>query len=112
MKDERLYLLHIIETIDTIFEFAQEDKQRFLEDRMRRDAIIKNLANLAESSSKLTSASKALYPDIPWPAIAAFRNILVHDYLGTLNQERLWKVIVHDLKPLQMAARHLLEKKP
>lgn len=111
MKDERLYLLHIIEASDIIFEYAENDRQRFLNDRMRRDAIIKNLANVAESSAKLSEESKALCPDIPWAAVAAFRNILVHDYLGKLNHERVWRVIEEHLPRLQQAARKILEQK-
>jgi len=78
---------------------------------MLQDASIKLLSNVTESASNLTQESKSCYPAIDWKAIKAFRNILVHDYLGDLDMEELWKVITMRLPELDQAAQELLQVK-
>jgi hypothetical protein len=41
-----------------------------------QDAVVRNLQVLAESTQRLSVAARALRPDIEWPRIAAFRNVL------------------------------------
>jgi uncharacterized protein with HEPN domain len=31
------------------------------------------------------------YPELPWRAVIAFRDVIVHDYLG-LNLDRIWGI--------------------
>ncbi|MCK5804335.1 MAG: DUF86 domain-containing protein, partial [Lentisphaeria bacterium] len=50
---------------------------------------------------------KARCPDISWQAIAGFRNVLVHDYLG-IKPERVWNIAVNDISALRSAAEKLL----
>ncbi|MBV8938812.1 MAG: DUF86 domain-containing protein [Alphaproteobacteria bacterium] len=39
------------------------------------------------------------------------RNILVHEYLGDLEQEEVWKTVQDDLAELVQAARKILKEK-
>jgi uncharacterized protein with HEPN domain len=41
--------------------------------------------------------------------MAAFRNVLVHDYLG-LDVERIWDVVAGDLPPLCAALEAILAR--
>lgn len=111
MKPEALYLVHIVETAEFLRELLGNDRERFLKDRVVRDAAIKNLANLAESTQHLSTDSKVAYPDIPWRNIAGFRHILVHDYLGDIKHDLIWEAYHAHLPPLLEAAKQLLEKK-
>lgn len=38
---------------------------------------------------------------------AAFRNVLVHDYLG-IDMERIWEIVQRDIPPLKHASLDLL----
>ncbi len=82
MKDDRIYLQHILESLDAIIGYASEGRSRFLADRKTQKATLRELQELAESAQRLSSALKGRHPDMPWRAIAGFRNVLVHDYLG------------------------------
>lgn len=111
MKEEKLYLAHIIEASAKIDNYLPDTLIEFEKNEMAKDAIIKHLANITESASKLEEISKAAYKDIPWNQIRGMRNILVHDYLGDLSPEELWKTVRNDLPELVNAARKILKEK-
>lgn len=92
MKDERLYLLHILECINRIEHYTAGGKETFLHDTKTQDAVLRNLQVLAESTQHLSDHLKASHPDTPWRAIAGLSNVLVHDYLG-IKLERVWRII-------------------
>lgn len=109
MKDEKLYLIHIIEAINTIYEYTQGNKEEFFAYPMMRDAVLRHLQNLAESTQHLSRESQSLQPQIEWRKIGAFRNVLVHDYLGDTNYELIWNVIANELPILKEAVTKILE---
>jgi uncharacterized protein with HEPN domain len=65
-----------------------------------QDAVIRNLQTMAESTQMLSDDAKEKYYEIDWYRIAAFRNVLVHDYLG-VDIERIWEITQHDVPPLK-----------
>jgi uncharacterized protein with HEPN domain len=50
---------------------------------------------------------KQVHPEIEWYRIAAFRNVLVHDYLG-LDIERIWEITQRDVPELKQAILAML----
>lgn len=107
MKDNKIYLEHIIDCIDLINDYTEYDKFKFMNSQMVQDAVIRNLQTLAESTQRLSPELKAQHPEINWKAIAGFRNILVHDYLG-LDLEACWAVIDNRLPQLRESFEKLL----
>ena len=108
MKDDSVYLSHILVCITRI----EEDSAAgfgFLESSpTHQDAVLRNLQVMAESTQRLSSQIKDTQPQIHWSAIAGFRNILVHDYLG-VDLEIVWDVISRDLPGLKTAVRSMLD---
>jgi len=82
VKDDRLYLIHIRECIAYILEFTADGKRAFYADRKTQDAVLRNLHTLSESTQRISADLKLKYPTIKRMEIAAFRNVIVHDYLG------------------------------
>jgi len=107
MKDDRVYLEHIIDCIDRIDEYTQNDQFVFMNSAMVQDAVIRNLQTLSESTQKLSDKLKAEHPEINWKAISGFRNILVHNYLG-LDLPQIWIVIENRLPQLRGNLEKLL----
>jgi len=99
MKDDRVYLLHIRECIGHIREFTAGGREEFLRDRKTQDAVLRNLQTLAESATRLSTPLRKRHPEVDWRGIGGFRNVLVHDYLGT-NLERVWSIVDRDLPVL------------
>jgi len=105
MKDDRIYVDHILECINWIASFTAEGSDLFFKDRKTQSAVLRELQTLAESTQKLSEGFKMNHPEVPWQNIAGFRNILVHDYLG-IKMERVWQIIQRDLPLLQSALLH------
>ena len=102
MKDDRIYLDHILECLDWIARYVEEGKEAFFANRKTQSATLRELQTLAESSMGLSVPLKEAHPEISWQSIAGFRNVLVHDYLG-IKLERVWEIIERDLPTLRAA---------
>ena len=100
MRDDRLYLVHIAECIDRIVRYTAEGKQAFLNDTRTQDAVLRNLHVLAESTQRISQELRLRHPEVAWRDIAAFRNVIVHGYLG-VDLVRLWDIVARDLPVLQ-----------
>lgn len=102
MSDDRVYLDYILECIALINEYVGGDVSRLRTETIVRDAVLRNLHTLAESTQRLSDAIKATQPTIPWPQIGAFRNVVVHNYLG-IDLDVVWRVIRDQLPELRHA---------
>ena len=67
-----------------------------------QDAVLRNLHTIAESTQRLSDRVQATEPDVPWRAIAGFRNVIVHGYLG-IDLEVVWSVVDRELPRLAEA---------
>lgn len=111
MRDDRLYLLHIGESLERIEAYVSEGSEAFFADRKTQDAVLHNLQTLAESCQRLSEPLKASRPEIDWRGIAGFRNILVHDYLG-VSLPRVWEIVEVFVPQLKATVRELQETLP
>ena len=111
IKDPLLYVDHILKNINHIEKFTANITQKvFMEDQMCYDAVLYNLQTMAESTQKLPQDIKDKNKHIPWVDIAGFRNILVHDYLGALDEKVLWDIIKIQLPILKEVMLKTLEE--
>lgn len=108
MKDDKLYLIHILECIERINNYV-ENRAHFFADVKTQDAVLRNLHIMAESTQRLSDELKEEYPVIPWSKISGFRNILVHNYLG-ISLQRVWEVMESDLPELRVAVEEILQQ--
>ncbi len=102
MKDDKVYLNHILESIRRIEQHKRAGRQKFFKSHTLQDAILRNLQTLAESTQRLSVEIKAQQPQIPWEEIAGFRNVLVHNYLG-IELELIWAVTQNGIPELKRA---------
>ncbi len=109
MKDDRLYLVHIKESIERVEEYIAQGKEVFRNDRKGQDAVLRNLHTLTESAMRLSDDVKAACPEVDWRGIAAFRNVVVHDYLG-LDWDQIWLIVERDLPSLKGCVLEVLGK--
>ena len=107
MKDDIIYLRHILECIVRIEEHVVAGRDTFFASHTLQDATLRNLQTMTEATQRLSDSTKAAHPHIPWQQIGAFRNVLVHNYLG-IDLEQVWTIIHRDIPPLKQAVAALL----
>lgn len=107
MKDNRVYLEHIVRCISRIEEYTAKGREVFFSSSMAQDATLRNLQTMAESTQRLGDNIKAQYPDIDWRALSGFRNVLVHDYLG-IDLEFVYQATQEHMPDLKVAVTALL----
>ncbi|MDD2717207.1 MAG: GNAT family N-acetyltransferase [Candidatus Wallbacteria bacterium] len=110
MKDDLLFLSHMLDCSTALKSYASDGRDNFMNDRKTWKAALRELHELSESCQKLSQDFKEQYPEIPWKAISGFRNVIVHDYLG-INLQRIWEIIERDLTPLQESIKKVLTAK-
>jgi len=106
-KDDGIYLRHILECIRRIEEDVAEGREHFMARHTPQDAVLRNLQVLAESTQRLSEELKDSQPTVEWQKISAFRNILVHDYLG-IDLEAVWRITQVEIPSLKLAIESML----
>jgi uncharacterized protein with HEPN domain len=111
MKDDKLYLIHIRECIERVEKYtAGGGKDVFLASTLIQDAVMRNLQTMAESTQRLSDATKDAHPEVDWYKISGFRNVLVHGYLG-VDLDRVWIIVERDLPSLERAIISMLKER-
>ena len=87
MRHESLYLNDIVEAADHIAEFiAGTDFEEFQKSELLRSAVVQKLGIVGEAAARVSDAITSRHPEVPWPQIVAFRNILIHAYSGSTGR--------------------------
>jgi uncharacterized protein with HEPN domain len=105
VRDDRVYLQHIAESIDLIGDYlagfdGSPDERLFYDDLRTQDAVLRRMETLADAAGHLSNALKARHSQVPWRQITAFRNVLAHGYTD-IRHDRVWEAIVNDLPQLK-----------
>jgi uncharacterized protein with HEPN domain len=108
VKDDRVYLKHILRCVSRIEAYAVGGRDAFMASHLIQDAVIRNLQTLAESSQRLSESLKVSQPAVDWKGLAGFRNVLVHDYLG-VDLELVHRAVERDVPKLRAACEALLQ---
>ena len=100
MKDDAVYLQHILECIARIEQYTKAGRTEFTASTLIQDGVIRNLQTLGQSVMKLSEPFKSSHPEVDWKNIIGLRNVLVHDYLG-VSVTRVWEIVEQDLPALK-----------
>ncbi|PYV43194.1 MAG: DUF86 domain-containing protein [Acidobacteria bacterium] len=111
MKEDAVFLRHVLNCIKRIKEDVAGRRDSFMVSHTIQDAVLRNLQVIAESTQRLSEEIKATQPEIEWRRIAAFRNVLVHNYLG-IDIEKIWDVVQRDIPVLEQAVSRMLARQP
>ncbi len=101
MKDDLIYIEHILQAINKIIEYTKDISQfEFNKNEMIQDAVIRNIEIIGEATKNISNDLKSVHYNIPWKEMAGMRDKLIHDYMGT-DVEVIWKTIEKDIPFLQ-----------
>lgn len=98
---DRQRLLHIIEAIEWIGEFAGAiDFEDFQADRKTQLSVERSLEIMGEAANHLSPDLTAQHPHVPWRQIVDLRNIVSHEYFQ-IRLEIIWDVAINDVPNLR-----------
>lgn len=108
MKDDKLYLIYILECIKRIEKFTASGEANFKTSELIQDAVLRNLHTLSESTQRLSEKIKNAHSQVPWHDIAGFRNVLVHDYM-MVDLARIWLIVQQNIPELKQEVILMLD---
>ena len=119
-KDQRVYLVQILECIQRIESFVIDGEAEFYRDARTQDAVLHNLAVIGEIAKRVDVAYRSQHPSIPWRSMAGLRDVLIHQY-DRVRLNLVWAAvedslpelkeeILKSLPPLAQLARELGEE--
>jgi uncharacterized protein with HEPN domain len=107
VKDDRLYLHHMLERCHRITRFIGPGKQGFMESEALQDAVIRNVEVIGEAAKRVSADTRARLPKLDWKAICGMRDVLIHDYIG-VDLDEVWNVASLRIPELQAALEQFL----
>lgn len=108
MKDPKVFIGHIIESIELIEEYSEDlTTDKFKRNIALQDAIIRRLEIIGEAVKNIPTSFKAKYPEIPWKQMAGMRDVLIHEYFD-VDLSLTWSVVKRELPSIKTKLQVLL----
>lgn len=97
MWRDEAYLLDILIATRKILKFTQGiDHDKFSEDDILQNAVMRLLEVMGEAARKISEEMKKSQPAISWNEMIGMRNHLIHEYFR-IDVELVWNTIQNDL---------------
>ncbi len=109
-KDDQIRVRHMIDAAETAIRFLQGKTRSDLDaNQMLLFAVVRAVEIIGEAAVKLSDATRLSAPSVPWPAIIAMRNRLIHGYFD-IDSDIVWATVTLELPPLLPKLRSLLDQ--
>jgi uncharacterized protein with HEPN domain len=109
MKDNIVYIRHILDSIERINEYTKNVKyDDFIGKNLIQAAVIRELEIIGEASKKLTREFRIHNSDIQWKKIAGMGDKLIHDYFG-IDVNSVWETVIKDIPELKEKLKKIKE---
>ena len=91
------YMLDMLLAARKVQSFTQNVSwEQFRHDDLLENAVMHQIQVIGEAATKVSREYRDSHPGIPWQAIIAMRNRLVHEYFDIIP-ERVWEVVQNSI---------------
>jgi len=110
MKEDIVYLKHILDAISQIEEYVGDvEYEDFMLNRLIQDGVIRQLEILGEATKRLSNEIREKYPDVPWKDMAGMRDKLIHGYFG-VDITAVWDTVKKDIPSLKNEIENIVKE--
>ena len=100
-KSDLVFIEHVLESINAIEDFSKNlNEKKLASDRLRRNAIVRELEIIGEAVKNLSLATREKYSFVPWKEIIGTRDKVIHHYFG-IDLEIVWNIVKKELPSLK-----------
>jgi uncharacterized protein with HEPN domain len=107
VKDDRLYLYHMLERCRRIARFISCGREAFVASEETQDAVIRNIEVIGEAAKRVSHESRSRLAQLDWKSICGMRDVLIHDYIG-VDLDEVWNVASSRIPELQTVLEQFL----
>lgn len=107
MRDDRERLLDMLEAIQKIQQYANEETFSTRDANLVEVWMIHHLQIIGEAASRVSNELRAKHPEVAWGGMIGMRHVLVHGYFET-DKELVWRVVQQDLPNLKSQIEKIL----
>ena len=99
-NEDQIRVQHMIDAAESAAQFLDGRQRRELDsDRMLLFAVVRAIEIIGEAAGRVSIETRETMPEIPWGAIIAMRNRLIHGYFD-IDTEVVWKTVTEELPAL------------
>lgn len=109
MKDEHVFIGHILEAITKIQKYIGgiANFEQFEENDMLFDAVVREFEIIGEASVNISEQFRTEHPGVLWGEMIGMRNKLIHEYFG-VDRKVVWDTCLDDLPRLVDSIKSIL----
>jgi uncharacterized protein with HEPN domain len=87
---------------------GSRDEAAFVADELVRSAVCWQLLVIGEAAKAVSPETRAARPQIDWPGVTGFRDVLAHEYFR-LSWPRIWAAAALNVSELAVQIREVLD---
>lgn len=108
-KRWRWRLYDVLDALDRVRLYtADHTLESFVADERTRDAVLRNLSRLGETTKFIPQSVEDRHPQVPWAYLRDIRNLVAHDYFG-IDPALVWHTATSELFNIRPALQALAE---
>lgn len=101
MKEDLVFIEHILDSINAIEEFSKNiNKEKLESDRLKQSAIVREIEIIGEAVKHISINLKNNHPEVEWKEIAGTRDKMIHHYFG-VDLDIVWNIVKINLPELK-----------
>ncbi len=109
MKDDRVFLHHILDEISYLQEKSHTlTYEQLISDKDVEHAVTRALEIIGEASKNISVEVRDQYPQVPWKDIAGFRDRIIHGYFS-INYEIVFDVVMRKIPEIEPVISTILK---